>query len=213
MDYRMRVDPEHFEYLRLQKGSLDKYTHDPHQWHRAYEADLRETYGQVAPFLPKVCEAVLDVGSGLGGIDALLFRHYQADGQRPLMSLLDGVDDPPVMRLHRETFNDMRMARNFLCKNGVNPLAIGYYGPGTVEFATQFDLVVSFGSWCFHYPPRQYLAAVRAACKPSTVLVLDVRAEKPDWHDELKAAGLELFTMVAVKPKWSRCVFHVAAPK
>lgn len=209
MDYRMRVDPEHFEYLRLQKGSLDQYAGDFPAWHRAYEADLQATYRQIASFLPTECEAVLDVGSGLGGIDALIFRHYEVQGQRPLISLLDGVDDPPVMRLHRETFNDMRMARNFLCKNGVSPLSIGYYGPGTTEFATKFDLVVSFGSWCFHYPPSYYLAAVRAACKPTTVLVLDVRAEKPDWHEELERAGFEGWTHVAVKPKWSRVVFRV----
>lgn len=209
MDHYLRVDPEHFEYLRIQKGSLDKYTGDFNDWHVRYVLDIRRTFQEVRPWLPEKCSALLDVGSGLGGVDILFWRHYAERNQQPFVCLLDGLADKPTMRLHRQTFNDMRIARNFHVKNGVNPLAFGCAGPGVTRFDQPFDLIVSFGSWCFHYPPRQYLERIRPALTPATVLILDVRAGKADWHDELAGAGLELVTMIRSQAKFSRCVFRV----
>jgi SAM-dependent methyltransferase len=209
MKHEIRVDPEHFAYLRLQKGSLDEFTHHFPEWHRRYVADLQETFDQVAPWLPKSCEAVLDVGSGLGGIDALIAAHYRAQGREPHVSLLDGIDDEPVMVQHRRTFNSMRVAKDFLVKNGLDPLRFGSYSPEAPRFDRQYDLVVSFGSWAFHYPPWWYLDRIAAtALHPSTVVILDVRRHKLDWMGDLERV-LELVTMVKYKPKWSRCVFKV----
>lgn len=210
MNFRLHVDPEHFEYLRIQKGSLDQFAGDRLEWQKHYEADLAATFGQIEPFLPADCGEILDVGSGLGGIDVLLSRHYLArNREAPGVTLLDGLEDPPVMNLHRRTFSNARIARNFHWKNGTSLLRLATVGPDVQTFAQPFDLIVSFGSWCFHYPPAFYLGPVcTSGLKPSTVLVLDVRAEKPDWFGDLERA-LELVTMVAVKPKWSRCVFRV----
>lgn len=209
MDLSLRVDPEHFDYLRIQKGSLDDISHDRPRWHRAYEADIRETYRQIEPWLPDQCERLLDVGSGLGGIDVLVARHYAERGQAPAIRLLDGEDDPPVMHLHRHTFNNMRIARNFFWKNGVNPTQFGSYAPEVEHFEAPFDFITSFGSWCFHMPPSVYLPAIcSSGLKPSTVLVIDVRKHRLEWMADLERV-LELVTVVATKPKWSRCVFRV----
>lgn len=209
MKFEIRVDEEHFEYLRIQKGSLDEYAHNRADWHRRYEADLRETYEQIAPWLPQSCSLLLDVGSGLGGIDVLVARHYAERDQAPAVRLLDGHDDPPVMNLHRLTFNNMRIARNFQVKNGLAPLKLGAYRTDVAHFEAPFDLITSFGSWCFHMPPSVYLPAICAsAVKPSTVLILDVRRHKLEWMGDLERV-FEVVTIVAAKPKWSRIVFKV----
>jgi SAM-dependent methyltransferase len=220
MDTRIRVDPEHFEYLRLQKGSLDHLTRgsagrpalNP-TWHAAYEADLLETYQAIAPHLPATCLNFLDVGSGLGGIDILIRRHYEERGQSPGLALLDGIDDKPEMILHRRTYNNMRIARNFQVKNGISALKLSGYGPGVEDqdevFGERFDLVVSFGSWCFHYPPDLYLRQVAGALSPGAVVMLEVRRSKPEYLRQLCntfGAAVEIES----RPKWSRWLFHPA---
>ncbi len=46
---------------------------------RRFDADMRGEYADIREWLPKGATAILDVGCGLGGIDVLLFDHYQRD--------------------------------------------------------------------------------------------------------------------------------------
>lgn len=209
MKFDLHIDPEHFEYLRIQKGNLDKYAHDFADWKRRYQTDLQHAYEAIAPWLPQTCGELLDVGSGLGGMDVLIRRHYEARGQEPLVALLDGWDDPPKMRVHRETFNSMRQARNFQVKNGCFPLRFEAYSPGVAKFPRAFDLVVSFGSWCFHYPPSEYLPRLlESGVHNGTVLILEVRRDRPAWWDELRR-DLVPWELITEKPKWVRWAFRV----
>lgn len=210
MDYAIAVDQAHFDYLRIQKGNLDELAHDAVAWHAAYMADLRRQFESIEPYLPPVCSRLLDVGSGLGGIDILIRRHYEEKGcQQPYVWLLDGEKDPPRMNLHRETFNDMQVAKNFQVVNGLSPARFGFWPPAAFKPVTPFDLVVSFGSWCFHYPPSTYLAPlVQSGLHAETVVILDVRSTKASFMWELEDV-FELVAVAAQKPKWQRCVFRV----
>jgi SAM-dependent methyltransferase len=209
MNFDLHIDPEHFAYLRIQKGNLDQYADDFHDWKVRYQADLQRAYESIVPWLPASCSSFLDIGSGLGGMDVLIRRHYEIRLAQPIVALLDGWDDPPKMKLHRRTFNSMRQARNFQVKNGCFPLRFEAYGPDVTKFDRAFDLVVSFGSWCFHYPPSEYLPQlVKTGMHAGTVFILEVRTNKPDWMAALER-HLELVTLVTLKPKWSRAVFRV----
>jgi len=210
----MIVDDSHFEYLKLQKGALHALIGDRAAWLASYEQSLAEDMASLAPYLPAACRNVLDVGSGLGGIDVLLDRHYGGLQVR----LLDGVDDPAVMTFHNRTYNDMVIAGDFQHRNGVEKF--GYYSTppkGPVDF----DLIISLGSWCFHYGPSAYLAFVQKCChgpvddanaaggkRAGTVLILDVRADKPLWRQELREAFREVGVARAAR-KFNRLVFHV----
>jgi len=230
MDFRMRVDDEHFEYLRLQKGSLDPYAGDRVDWHRRYEESLRETFDQIAPHLPPTCWGMLDIGSGLGGIDVLIGRHYceprlgadvttveDADPiflRRPAQPwpythLLDGIDDRPVMKLHRETFNDMRVAKDFQVKNGMPAERFGFFGTRDQFYSRPYDLVVSFGSWCFHYSPDKYLQPLLSGggLHLESVIIIDVRKGKPDYERTLSRA-LECVAVIDRQKKYTRAVFR-----
>ncbi|MBR1150091.1 hypothetical protein [Bradyrhizobium sp. JYMT SZCCT0428] len=196
------VDDSHFAYLKLQKGSLDHLKDDRAAWHAAYEQAQGDDYDSLVPYLPPVLAGrhVLDVGSGLGGIDVLLDRHYGGID----VHLLDGVDDPPEMTLHRRTFNSMKVAGDFLTRNGVHQWSYVALPPVA---ARPMDIVISLGSWCFHYGPSEYLAFVYRCCTSRTVLILDVRADRPEWRVELQSRFYEVGCAKASR-KFNRLVFH-----
>lgn len=200
------VEDAHFEYLRLQKGRLDELSHDRARWHEEYERDIYRTYEEIRPHLPAICWGVLDIGSGLGGIDVLISRHY---GDQPFVNLLDGEDDPPEMRKHRETFNSMKIARDFLVKNGVRSDRFGYYTPRARDFTKPYDLVVSFGSWCFHYEPDVYLPTLLAGggLHMDSILIVDVRNDRLDYDQQL-CHSLKCIGVIRRSAKFTRAVYR-----
>lgn len=197
------VSDEAFPYLKAQKGKLDALAHDRSRWLAAYRAELERSLGEMQRFLPAVCWGLLDIGSGLGGIDVLLYRHYD---NGPYVSLLDGVDDPPEMKLHRETFSNERVARAFLRANGVRPDRVNYYGPDAQDFGAPYDLVLSLGSWCFHYEPNVYLPRLMAGggLHMDSRVIVDLRKDKPEWREQLKAANLQLVGVIRDEMKYTR---------
>jgi len=199
------VEDEHFAYLRLQKGSLEPLAYDRERWHAAYEADLWRTYCEIRPYLPETCWASLDIGSGLGGIDVLLSRHY---GGELNVNLLDGEHDAPDMKLHRQTFSNAAVARDFLTVNGVRRDRIGYYTPTDTAAFLPWDLVLSLGSWCFHYEPNTYLPRLleRGGLHADTVIILDVRRDKGEWTSQLNAHLREVAS-IRITNKWARGVY------
>jgi len=210
IDTTLIVDDAHFEYLKIQKGNLEPFASDRHQWQARYERDLLRTFAEIRPYLPNVCWGFLDIGSGLGGIDVLIGRHYERrDGGRPYTHLLDGIDDPPVMRLHRETFNNMRVARDFQLKNGLPGERFGYFGTREQFYRRPYDLVVSFGSWCFHYPPSTYLPELTkgGGLHSDSVVIVDMRRGKPEWVSDFWAAGFRSVALVRSSPKFERIVW------
>lgn len=187
------VSEEARAFLVLQKGNLWHLKDDREEWLEGYNRSMANTYGTIAPYLPEKCEALLDVGSGLGGIDIMINRHY---GGGVHVELIDGVKDVPVLTSHIKTFNSMEVAERFHRENGgkyfdyCDPEAardVKLWHTGS-NAPLKKDLIISFGAWCFHFPPSMYLPYVRACCKPGTVLILDVRYDKIEWYEELVAA-------------------------
>lgn len=196
----IRVDDSHFAYLAVQRGKQSNLVEDRASWQSAYEASLFATLSSIRNDLPALCANVLDVGGGLGGIDVLLARRYP----NLAVTILDGEDDAPIVDLHRRTFNNMEVARDFLAKNGVS--SFDYFTPALGD-ARPFDLVCSFGSWCFHYEPSVYLDFVQRCCRPGTVLILEVRRNRPAWRAELTKA-FALQRVAFDSPKYQRLVFR-----
>ncbi len=207
---KLIVEDSHFEYLRLQKGKLHDIADDRAKWHAAYEADLRATYLEIREHLPAHlpahCGRVLDIGSGLGGIDVLISRHY---GDQPFVTLLDGEDDPPQMHTHRQTFNDMNVARDFLTKNGVRSDRFAYCTPNARDFVAPHDLVLSFGSWCFHYPPNAYLPLLLSGggLHMNSIVIIDVRNDRLDYEHQL-AKSLDRIALIRRSAKFTRAAYR-----
>ena len=201
MSEKLIIDDAHFAYLAVQRGKESDLRGDRAAWQEAFETSLYHTIGTMYAHLPERCATVLDVGSGLGGINILLARLYPDLA----VTLLDGESDPPVVELHRKTFNDMHVAKDFLARNGVS--RFNYFTPALGE-PRAFDLIISCGSWCFHYEPAVYLDFVKACCRPGTVLILDVRRGKPEWRRDLECA-LGPASVVHSAEKFERLVFRV----
>ncbi len=194
------ISDQAFAYLAIQRGRLADISSDRDEWQFGYEADLVSTVTSMAPHLPLQCRSVLDVGSGLGGVDVLLSRRIP--GMH--ITLLDGKNDAPIVTNHRTTFSDMVVAASFLADNGIRGAT--FLSPESLD-PSSFDLIISCASWCFHYEPAVYLDFVRKCCHAGTVLILEVRTDKPQWRAELEATFGPAMSCCSER-KFERLVFR-----
>lgn len=206
----MIIDANHFMYLAIQRGEVSHERHDFDVWKKAYEASLAQIFSTIAPVLPHSCKRLVDLGSGLGGIDVLLAAHWT---QQPVITLVDGKLDEPAVRRHIETFSNEAAAHDFHKKNGTKYMV--YFAPEEfqklaarmAEDSGKADLIVSFVAYCFHLPVWEYLEQIKASCHEETVLIFDVRKEKPEW---LKTLVTEFGKpkILENRPKFVRCAFR-----
>jgi SAM-dependent methyltransferase len=173
----MIVEPKHFEYLVIQHGKVSDHRHDFTKWKAAYEASLADIFASILPALPVECRSVLDIGSGLGGIDILVAKHYSP---QPAIYLLDGLDEEPVVKHSFKPFSNAAVAMDFQQKNGVKSI-------GCTDEVPQhkFDLVHSYFAYGFHIHPGDYLSDLRKSVHDKTILIFDVRRSKKEWLREL----------------------------
>lgn len=200
------VSDEAFEYLVIQRGKISEHCSDRRAWLAAYHDSLEADYDSMRPYLPAVAERVMDVGSGLGGINVLLARYFWRAGMGfPDICLLDGDDDSPVMVKHAQTFNCMHTARRFLAANGLDKIVTA--SPGMEVQAAPCQLIISLQSWCFHYSPTTYLEYVKACAAPGCIIILDVRKRYIWWRKELAAAFKEIGVAQSAE-KFDRVVYQ-----
>lgn len=197
-----------YPYLRVQKGEIN-HIEDRKEFEAAYNNGLCDLFNAMLPHIPKDMKSSLDIGSGMGGIDILLQRHFNHK-----VFLLDGVSDLPVCVKHDIPFNNSRITESFFFENNCHAIN-SYWDPKIKHFTEavlkkgdlyKYDLILSVGSYCFHYSPLLYLDFVKASCHKDTVLIFDVRNRHADWLEILR----ENFTEVAVlveSEKFTKRVF------
>lgn len=174
----MIIQKKHFDYLVTQHGRVAHERDNFDRWKAAYEASLEAIYAEVAPVLPRHCGSLLDIGSGLGGIDIHLSNHYRP---LPHVALLDGDNGSPEVNWSFEPHNSMSVAFDFLHKNGVTD--VSSLAPGQLDKwkGEPFDLAVSFAAWGFHFHPGDYLLDLMKVIHEGTVVVVEVRRTKEEW--------------------------------
>lgn len=177
----MKISDEAFKYLYVQHGKVsDSLKGGRIAWEKAYADSLASTMNQITPFLPISAKNVLDVGSGLGGIDMRIRKQVHAKE----VFLLDGADYPAEVERHAIPFNSHTVTQQFWADNGT-------YTPSCIESMEQFpekakiNLLVSFASWCFHFPPDAYLYDIIRHLHRNAVVILELRADRDDWYNEL----------------------------
>lgn len=208
MTYNFLVDDTQFAYLVKQRGNIKHLQHDRQAWQAAYDRVMNEIYTSLLPWLPTFAINLMDVGSGLGGIDVLLAHHYESTLNT--ITLIDGLDDPPAKTPPLLTFSNSKVSSKFLKQNGVvqglHYLSPEYASANVVDEPCTQDLIVSFGSWCFHYPPDTYLEYVKRCCNAGTVLILDVRTENKEWIKQL-SKELTFLGKAFEEDKYQRLVY------
>jgi SAM-dependent methyltransferase len=179
----LTIGADHHRYLAIQQGGISHLKDDREAFRTAYNLALESTYQSFRPYLPRQCFRLLDIGCGLAGIDVVLSRHY-GEGA-PELLLVDGENDAPLVPRHNVTFNSRGVTLDFLRANGITA-PIDYRTPQTLGMAKPCDLIVSFASFAFHYPPDLYLDWITACCHRETMLIFDVRRERPEWRGQLE---------------------------
>lgn len=201
-EFKFSISDEQFRYLSVQRCASEGHLLDRSAFEANYHREIFDVYESIAPFLPDECESLLDIGSGLGGIDAVLNKHF---GGNVVVYPLDGLADDPQVESHSKTFNNREVTRDFLTANGVS--AFSYYTPQSLKPIVPFDLIVSFASYCFHYGPSVYLNFVKACARPGTVLIFDVRRKNAEWF-EILAREFKLVGHAAEMPKFRRMIYE-----
>lgn len=172
-----KLNAEANRYLIAQRGDLASRSSDLDRFQQAWSDEINKTIKQLG-IEPK---HVLDLGSGLGLIDIELVRRYNT-----YCSLVDGEEPPPVFK-HADPFCCRRVVEDFWRDNEIPVTSWRYMSPEQVTTQPlygNFDCVISLRSWCFHYPPRVYMETVRQYLAPKAVVLLDVRRNRLDTHDE-----------------------------
>lgn len=174
----MLIEPKHFRYLVTQHGRVSDARGSFEAWKVAYESSIASIYSGIVDYLPARAAAVLDIGSGLGGIDIHLSNHY---GPETAICLLDGDETGPEVEWSFKPHNSMSTAFDFLHKNGVTN--VHGITPGNLDKSPikPFDLVVSFSAYCFHIHPGDYLEDLKTVIHDETVIILEVRRTKTEW--------------------------------
>lgn len=196
------VEDHHYEYLSIQHGSIaqEENLADRQKWLTAYNKSIGSLFVNIRPALPEKCANILDVGSGLGGIDVLLSRYYGGAH----VDLLDSLDAPPHVFNHNIPFSKAEVALDFHKKNGSTNVECWFPAP---PITTRYDLVVSFASYGFHVYPLEYTHMLSLRIKPETVIIFDVRKNRRDWLEQLVLAYGKPKVLFQAE-KFVRCAFR-----
>lgn len=185
----------------------------PKEWELAFRRSIWEDWCQIMPALPDYAPvSALDIGAGMGTIDILLDVHYRAyaPGHPSSFVLVDGAYDPPEPVKSWKTHSNREAALFQLGANGVANAM--YLEPADLARPThlgKFDLILSMGSWCFHYEPNTYLDQVLPLAHADTVFILDLRKDRPHWLEQL-SGRLEQVRVLADLPKAYRTQLRLA---
>lgn len=168
-------------YIVNQQGELAHLAGDWYRFYEAYHCELQKTFDQVGMTEPQ--GNVLDIGSGLGAIDVVLMKFRGVH-----CTLVDGEDgDGDPHGKYDRPFCSRAAAEDFMCDNDVMPTQWNYCNPSQLvddRAFPVFDVVMSFRSWCFHYPPKAYLWFVQKHAAAGSRIFLDVRNDRT-WRKEL----------------------------
>lgn len=116
---------------------------------------------------------ILEIGCGVGLTSIMLERAFM-----PVqMVVVDGtgdVDDVGGYKAERRVWNDLDATRETIWKNQSKTTSIivqDIWKP----VVGKFDLVVSYLSWCFHYPASEWIDRVLPVLDQDALVAVDVR--------------------------------------
>ena len=184
----LSIPPHAEKFIRLQR------THYPagEALAKHFSRDIWDEYETIRGHLPASAGAVLDIGCGVGGIDAPLFEHFGRDAATRFY-MLDKTDLTPKVyygfQQHAAYYNSLEITREFLEANGVpasNIHLMEATADNRIDLSEPVDIAISLLSWGYHYPVDTYLSRVHELLSPGGKLILDVR-EKTDGEEKLRA--------------------------
>lgn len=148
---------------------------------QSFIADMFNEYEEIKPWLPGECSAILDIGCGCGGIDALLYAHYKC-GRSIDLYLLDKTSITKEIhygfRKRGAFYNSFHVTQRLLCQNGVpaeNMHLLEVTPDYRINARAGVDLAISLFSWGFHYPVSTYINQVHGILRQAGHVIIDIR--------------------------------------
>ena len=154
---------------------------------RRFDAGMRREYQGLCEWLPKQANAILDVGCGIGGIDALLYEHYGRSNDLCFYLLDRTQQDEQIgygYRNRADFYNSFDVTREFLNSNGVpeqSLVTLEAREDADIDLRGPVDLVISLISWGFHYPVATYLDRSYELLKPGGRLISIYERTRKEW--------------------------------
>jgi hypothetical protein len=154
-------------------------------WIGNYGRDIGHAFGTFRRLLPETAARILDIGSGMAGIDVHLAHCYPdaeihlLDKQGVSKVINCGFNPSADQFAH---YNDFDAAIELLRENGVRNRIVCHDMNRDPFPSGPFDVVVSLLSWGFHYP----ISAYQPNC--TGLMVVDVRNDT-GGEEALQAFG------------------------
>lgn len=147
-----------------------------------YAQEMKNEFLTLVDALPKQCSALLDIGCGIAGVDAFLYRHFsQQEGDSTHVYLLDKteIEDKVYYQFNDKTafYNSLDLAQATLTESGVPAESVHLKSAtddNQIDIEQPLDLVLSLRSWGYHYPVETYLDNAYDRLAIGGVLILDL---------------------------------------
>lgn len=161
------------EWVKIQRTHLDGGDNIA----AAFEDEIKREAMDIAPYLPEGGR-IVSIGTGMGGVELMLTRCYVQADQHPHLMIVDKTAEGEVRAgfgTKMTPFSNTYTAHEFLVSNGLEDEDIAIREPNPAAYYGECDVLVSFLSWCHHYPAATYGAFASRTVRPGGRLIVDVR--------------------------------------
>jgi hypothetical protein len=198
---QLSVSRAAFEILVHSRGEIYHLRDDYDGWMSAFKEITESTIEQIAFIRPA---HMCDIGSSLGAVDVVMAKVYETH-----CTLIDGEDGKGKPDKHAKPWASRIAVQEFWDDNGVGRDRYLYRNPKQIGVADPiYDLVISTRSWCFHYPPEEYLNYVQQHTVMDSGILVDIRRDKPEWRKQM-ALCFDEYVVLEYNEKYERVLFKV----
>lgn len=156
------------KWLKLQRTGYKKPS-------RQFVDNIIKEYMLMKEYLPENCKSIMDIGCGIGGIDVLLYTHYN----KPELFLLDNSEVSKKIHYgYHNTgacYNSFDATKDLMKANHIKNYNIIDVSSGKLPVFENIDLVISLLSCGYHYPLDEYLDYIETILSEDGTLIIDCR--------------------------------------
>jgi len=168
------LNNEYINLIKLQRPYIEGNTNE--EIFNCYMKDVEQDYNDIYKFLDQT-QRLVDLGSGMGGIDLVIKQHHPHID----IALLDGEEVEPGehygYKENLKFYSNNTVAKKFFIDN---KLTVKFYTAND-NLVLACDTLISLNSWGFHYPINRYLKFVKN--NQPKIIILDIRFGRQNLQD------------------------------
>lgn len=187
--------------------SMRKPFKDSDEAFKKHKGRMLKYFQHLHPLLSKIqFNSVLDIGSGLAGIDVLIANAF---GTKEF-HLMDGSGVGDKLNKYNDfatdAWDDVARGEKLMRANVSDDVVIKTYHANR-DLTIPVDLIISLKSWAHHYPAYTYMDLAKRSLNPGGHIIVDIRGKTKGVQDFLDA-GFTVHSVVdGTSKKCKRYVF------